>query len=235
VFEPNDESLWARIREAVETFMYSLFRQGAFPAESPRDAYFVKCDMETTTLNDVNSGIVNILVGFAPLKPAEFVVLKFQRVVGQTRFDPYKNFKFRVKWDGRYVAGFSKVSALEGSTGIVEHREGGDASNGLKLTGRNKHEAVTLERGVTHDKDFEEWANTVSNLSTEVSLEDLRNDILLEAYDGAGQLTLAYKIYRCWVSELQELPDLDASANAVAIERITLENEGWERLLPQGV
>jgi len=153
--------------------------------------------------------------------------------VNTQRFDAYKNFKFRVKWDGRYVAGVSKVSALKRTTDVVEHREGGDPSTSRKSPGRNKYEAVTLERGVTHDKDFEQWANKVWNfgagLGAEVSLKDFRKDIILEVYNEAGQLALAYKIYRCWVSEFQALPDLDANANAVAIQHIKLENEGWER------
>jgi phage tail-like protein len=151
--------------------------------------------------------------------------------VNAQRFDPYKNFKFRVKWDGRYVAGVSKVSALKRTTEVVEHREGGDPSTGRKSPGRNKFEAITLERGVTHDPEFEKWANKVwqvgAGLGAEVSLKDFRKDINLEVYNEAGQLALAYKIYRCWVSEYQALPDLDANANAVAIQHIKLENEGW--------
>jgi phage tail-like protein len=150
-----------------------------------------------------------------------------------TRFDPYKNFKFRVKWDGRYVLGVSKVSALKRTTEVVEHREGGDPSTSRKSPGRSKFEAITLERGVTHDLEFERWANKVwdfgAGLGSEVSLKDFRKDILLEFYNEAGQLALAYKVYRCWVSEYQALPDLDANANAVAIQHIKLENEGIER------
>ena len=153
--------------------------------------------------------------------------------VNAQRFDPYKNFKFRVKWDGRYVAGVSKVSALKRTTEVVEHREGGDPSTSRKSPGRSKFEAVTLERGVTHDVEFEQWAAKVWNfgagLGAESSLKDFRKDILLEIYNEAGQLALAYKIYRCWVSEYQPLPDLDANANAVAIQHIKLENEGIER------
>lgn len=156
-----------------------------------------------------------------------------QFAVNTQRFDPYKNFKFRVKWDGRYVAGISKVSALKRSTEVIEHREGGDPSSSRKLPGRSKYEAITLERGVTHDVEFEQWANKVwnfgSGLGAEVSLKDFRKDVILEMYNEAGQLVLAYKIYRCWVSEYQALPDLDANANAVAIQHIKLENEGWER------
>lgn len=153
--------------------------------------------------------------------------------VNPRRFDPYKNFKFRVKWDGRYVAGVSKVGALKRSTEIVEHREGGDPSTGRKSPGRSKFEAVTIERGVTHDLEFEQWANKVWNfgagLGAESSLADFRKDIIIELYNEAGQLAKAWKLYRCWVSEFQALPDLDANANAVAIEHIKLENEGWER------
>jgi phage tail-like protein len=153
--------------------------------------------------------------------------------VNPQRFDPYKNFKFRVKWDGRYVAGISKCSALKRTTEVVEHREGGDPSTGRKSPGRNKYEAITLERGVTHDPEFERWANKVWNfgagLGMEVSLKDFRKDIILEFYNEAGQLAIAYKVFRCWVSEFQALPDLDANANAVAIQHLKLENEGWER------
>jgi phage tail-like protein len=156
-----------------------------------------------------------------------------QFTVNAQRFDPYKNFKFRVKWDGRYVAGLSKVGALKRSTDMVEHREGGDPSTSRKSPGRTKFEAITLERGVTHDTEFEKWANKVwnfgSGLGAEVSLRDFRKDIILEVYNEAGQLALAYKVYRCWVSEFQALPDLDANAAAIAIQHIKLENEGWER------
>ena len=153
--------------------------------------------------------------------------------VNAQRFDPYKNFKFRVKWDGRYVAGISKVSALKRSTEVVEHREGGDPSSSRKSPGRTKFEAITLDRGVTHDTEFEKWANKVwnfgSGLGAEVSLKDFRKDLLIEVYNEAGQLVLAYMVFRAWVSEFQAIPDLDANANAVAIQTLKLENEGWER------
>jgi phage tail-like protein len=149
------------------------------------------------------------------------------------RFDPYKNFKFRVKWDGRYVAGVSKVSALKRTTEVVEHREGGDSSTSRKSPGRNKFEAVTIERGVTHDPEFEAWAAKVWQLGaapgSEVSLADFRKDLIIDFFNEAGQLAISYKLYRCWVSEYQALPDLDANANAVAIQHIKIENEGWDR------
>lgn len=156
-----------------------------------------------------------------------------QFTVNPTRFDPYKNFKFRVKWDGKYVLGVSKISPLKKTTETVEHRYGGDPSSARKSPGRTTYEPITLERGVTHDNDFEKWANKIWNLDAglgyEVSLKDFRKDIYIEIYNEAGQLALAYKVYRCWVSEYQALPDLDANANAVAIEHIKLEHEGWER------
>lgn len=153
--------------------------------------------------------------------------------VNAQRFDPYKNFKFRVKWDGRYVAGISKVGALKRSTKLVEHREGGDPSTTRKSPGRTEYDAITLERGVTHDLEFEQWANKVWNfgagLGAEVSLADFRKDIIIEIYNEAGQLAIAYKVYRCWVSEYQAVPDFDANGEGVAIQTIKLENEGWER------
>jgi phage tail-like protein len=153
--------------------------------------------------------------------------------VNAQRFDPYKNFKFRVKWDGRYVAGVSKVSALKRTTEVVEHRDGADPSTARKSPGRTKYEAITLTRGVTHDVEFEQWANKVWNfgagLGAEVSLQDFRKDLIIELYNEAGQLVLAYKVFRAWVSEFQSLPELDSNANAVAIQTLKLENEGWER------
>ncbi|WP_170332420.1 phage tail protein [Ruegeria arenilitoris] len=153
--------------------------------------------------------------------------------VNPSRFDPYKNFKFRVRWDGRFVAGISKVGALKRTTEVVEHRVGGDSSTSRKSPGRSSYEAIMLERGVTHDLEFEAWANRVWNveagLGAEVSLANFRRDITIEMYNEAGQLAIAYRVFRCWVSEYQALPELDANANAVAIQSIKLENEGWLR------
>jgi phage tail-like protein len=152
-----------------------------------------------------------------------------QFTVNAQRFDPYKNFKFRVKWDGKYVAGVSKIGALKRTTEVVKHREGGDPSSSRKSPGRTEFEAITLERGVTHDKEFEQWANKVWNFDSETSLKDFRKEIIIEVYNEAGQLAIAYKVFRCWVSEFQSQADLDANANAVLIQTIKLENEGWER------
>ena len=159
--------------------------------------------------------------------------------VNPQRFDPYKNFKFRVKWDGISVAGVSKVGALKRTTEVVEHREGGDPSTGRKSPGRSKFEPITLERGVTHDVRFQQWANKVWDFANaqaapddrtrETSLADFRKDIIIDLFNEAGQKVISYRVFRCWVSEYQALPDLDANANAIAIQHIKLENEGWER------
>jgi phage tail-like protein len=153
--------------------------------------------------------------------------------VNTARRDPYKAFKFRLKWDGAYVAGISKVGVLKRTTEVVKHREGGDQSAQRKSPGKTDHDAITLERGLTQDLAFHDWAGMAWNfgaaLGSQVSLANFRKDIYLEFYNEAGQLAIAYKIYRCWVSEYQALPELDANGNAVAIEHIKLENEGWER------
>ena len=156
-----------------------------------------------------------------------------QFTVNAQRFDPYKSFKFRVKWDGRYVAGVSRVTGLRRITEVVNHREGSGPSTTRKSPGLTEYGPIIIERGVTHDTEFEVWANKVWNfgagLGSEVSLKDFRKDLVLEIYNEAGQIVLAYKIYRCWVSEYQAIPDLDANENMVMIERLKLENEGWER------
>jgi phage tail-like protein len=154
-------------------------------------------------------------------------------LVNALRYDPYKNFKFKVMWDGKYVAGVSKVSMLKRTTEVVTHREGGDHSSSRKSPGRNNYDAVTLERGVTHDPEFEKWALKVWDYSggpeTEMSLADFRKEVIIETHNEAGQKVIAYNLHRCWVSEYQAMPDMDANANAVAIQHIKLEVEGWER------
>lgn len=156
-----------------------------------------------------------------------------QFTVNAERVDPYKNFKFRVKWDGRVVAGVSKISALKRTTEVVKHREGGDPSSSRKSPGRTEYDAITLERGVTHDSEFQRWANKVATLGAgsgkEASLKDFRKPILIEVLNEAGQVAIVYKVFNCWVSEYQATTDLDANANAVLLEHIKIENEGWER------
>jgi len=154
--------------------------------------------------------------------------------VNPTRFDPYKNFKFRVKMDGEYVLGVSKVSSLKKTVPVLKHRAGGDPST-TRLSPGNPIEfsPITLESGVTYDFSFETWAKKVwrfrSNPGSEVSLKDFRKDIIIELLNESGQIVLLYKVYRCWVSEYQALPDLDANGSAIAIQHIVIQNEGWER------
>ena len=151
-------------------------------------------------------------------------------VVNAHRFDPYKNFKFQIMWDGRVVVGISKVSALKRTTEVVKHREGGDNSTDRKSPGRTSYEAITLERGVTHDPEFEKWANLVHPLDDPaMDLKNFRKDVVLLFNNERGLTVKRYNLYRCWVSEFTAVPDLDANANAVAIESLKLENEGWER------
>lgn len=149
------------------------------------------------------------------------------------RFEPYAGFKFLVRWDGKLVAGVSKITALTRITEVNKHRSGGDPSSSRKLPGRTEYEAITLERGVTHDKEFEQWANKVWNfgagLGAQVSLKDFRKDIIIQLCNEAGQVVMAYKLYGCWVSEYKAQADMDANANAVLIQSIKLENNGWER------
>jgi phage tail-like protein len=151
--------------------------------------------------------------------------------VNTYRFDPYKNFKFRVKWDGRYIAGVNRISALKRSTVPIESREGGDPSQSRVSPGKWMFEPITLERGITHDPQFEAWANLSFNMGGDaaMSLKNMRKDILIELLNEEGMVAKAFKVYRCWVSEYQVLPQLDANGGAVAIESIVLQNEGWER------
>jgi phage tail-like protein len=154
-----------------------------------------------------------------------------QFTVNTHRFDPYKNMKFRLRWDGKVVAGISKVSALKHSIEPVMHREGGDNRMQRASPSIVKWEPITLERGVTHDIEFEAWARLIYSTDGDaaISLKNFRKDIIIELLNEQGNVAKAYKVYRCWVSEYQALPELDANAHAVAIEHMVLQNEGWER------
>jgi phage tail-like protein len=160
--------------------------------------------------------------------------------VNPSRFDPYKNFKFRVSFGtGGYVAGVSKVSALKRTTELIQHREGGDPSSNHKTPGRTNYDAITMERGVTHDPDFENWANQVWNFTNaqaapdqrtqEVSLQNFRRNLTIDVFNEAGQKVISYHVFRAWVSEFTAQADLDANANAVLIQSLKIEHEGWQR------
>ena len=153
--------------------------------------------------------------------------------VNVNRFDPYKNYRFLVYLGESVspVAGVSKVTGMKRTSDVIEYKEGGNAIT-LKGIGRTKYEPITLERGVTHDPDFEDWANASQVLdkgSPKSSLGDLRKTVRIVLQNEAGQAVQQYIVYRCWVSEYQALPDLDAGGNAVALQHVKLENEGWER------
>jgi len=151
--------------------------------------------------------------------------------VNTSRIDPYKSFKFRVKWDGQIVAGVSKVSALKRTTEIVSHREGGDISTQRHSPAASKFEPITLERGITFDPEFEKWANLVYSTEGDgaVSLANFRKDIYIEFLNLQGTVVRGYRVFRCWVSEFTSLPELDANGNAIAFESMVLQNEGFER------
>ncbi len=153
--------------------------------------------------------------------------------VTTTPADPYKNFKFLVLWDQRPVAAVSKVGALKRTTQVVAHRDGGNPSSSRKSPGRTEYDPIMLERGITTDTAFEQWASAVwsygNGLGSESYLANFRKTITIELYNDAGQPVQRYFLYRCWVSEYLALPELDANANAIAIQSIKLENEGWKR------
>ena len=158
--------------------------------------------------------------------------------VNTSRFDPYKSYRFLIYFQDSTspVAGVSKVSALKRSHDVIDHKTGGDAII-RKGIGRVKYEPITLERGVTHDDSFEQWANAGQVLdmgSPSSSLKNLRKQVTIVLLNEAAQPVHKYVVHRAWVSEFQALPDLDAGTNAVAIEHIKLENEGWEhKALPE--
>ena len=156
--------------------------------------------------------------------------------VSSERFDPYENFEFRIKWNGRYVAGFSACSMVERTTEVITYREGDDLGTGRKTPGRTEYDAITLERGVTHDTAFGNWAGRAWSWTADreslASPEELRDDLIIEVFNEAGQKAISYKIHHCWSSEYRAVPDFGDNANAVAIEHLKLECEGWELDLP---
>ena len=147
------------------------------------------------------------------------------------RDDPYKNFKFRVIMDGKPVLGVSKISALMRKTEVVKHREGGENSTDHKSPGRTRYEGITMERGITHDREFEKWANMVHPYAGDsgIDLVNYKKELTLEVLNEKGHVAFRYLLHDCWVSEYIAIPELDANANVVAIESIKIELEGWER------
>jgi len=149
------------------------------------------------------------------------------------RYDPYKTYRFLVYFHPSTtpVAAVSKVSALKRSSDVIDYKEGGSAII-LKGLGRMKYEPITLERGVTFASEFEEWANAAQVLSSgapSTSLQALRKEVSIVLLNEEAQPVHGYIVHRCWVSEFQALPELDAGASAIAIEHVVVQNEGWER------
>jgi len=177
-------------------------------------------------LRSILLGMVLVLLAITTANAAEFPV-------NTHRFDPYKQFKFRVKWDGRYVAGITKVSGLHRETEVIAIRQGTEPSIVRKSPGNTAYKPIILERGRTHDTEFERWANKVYNfgsgLGSEVSLKDYRKDIIIELYNEAGQRVMAWKVFRCWPSKYSPLNEFNANSTHVAMESMVLEHEGWER------
>jgi len=169
---------------------------------------------------------ISFLLACLTVQAADFTV-------NTHRFDPYKQFKFRVKWDGKYIPGIIRVSGLHRNTKVVTMRNGNEVNNLRKMPGQTEYEPIILERGRTHDTEFEKWANKVwnfgSGLGSESSLKDFRKDIIIDLYNEAGQLVMSFKVYRCWPSRYSALQELDANNPDIAIESIILEHEGWER------
>jgi phage tail-like protein len=152
-------------------------------------------------------------------------------VKNANRIDPYKNYKFRVKWDGKTVLGVSKVGALKRTTTVVPHRSGGENSSDHKSPGRTNYDGLTLERGITHDLEFEAWADQVHPYAGDAAMDlaNYKKELVLEVLNEKGHVALRYFLHDCWVSEFTAVPALDANANAVAVEMIKLEMNGWER------
>lgn len=147
------------------------------------------------------------------------------------RRDPYKTFKFRVIWDGRTVLGVQKCGALKRTTNVIPHQSGGDNSTDSKSPGRTTYDAITLERGITHDLEFEKWANKVHPYAGDIAMDlvGYKKELTLEVMNEKGHVALRYFLHNCWVSEFTAVPALDASANSIAVESLKIELEGWER------
>jgi phage tail-like protein len=182
--------------------------------------------LNSSFLRKMLLGVGFLFLSLAMANAAQFTVNPY-------RFDPYKQFKFRVKWDGRDVAGITKVSGLHRETEVISARPGTDPSQIRKSPGKTSYQPIILERGRTHDTEFENWANLVYRYGaapgTETSLRNFRKDILIELYNEAGQLVMAWRIYRCWPSKYSPLNEFNANNTQVAIESMVLEHEGWER------
>jgi len=171
-------------------------------------------------------GAVMITVGMSAWPTVVAADQEF--TVNVQRHDPYKNYRFRVKWDGQYVAGVFNVNGLQRSIEVIEHRDGADAIV-RRSPGRTLIQPIVLERGRTHAGEFERWANLVSPSNGAIALKEYRKDIAIDFFNEADQLVLSFKAYRCWPSAYTAVGPLDANSTGVAVESLTLQCEAWER------
>ena len=237
VFEPNGEPLWARIRASVTGFLHGLFQQGALQGDKPQEAYFVRCDASTTTRYDRDNGIVNVVVGFAPLRPAEFVIIG----IGSSAKDPshaafvsrrYRirtgRYTLRVAWDGQVIKGVCRVRGLAQLTELTTVHQGGDPASSQVIVGQTKFEPVTLERAVTQDDAFETWADAIRASGPGGGTPPPRKDVRIELYDGERRQTIAWLLKRALPIKFQA-PDFNAAGDDVAMEELTLAYESLAR------
>jgi len=232
VFEPNSPSLWERIRASVTDFLLRLFRQGALQGDKPQAAFFVRCDASTMTQQDIDRGIVNLVVGFAPLRPAEFVIIGIGSLAKDQPCASFVSrhyriraarYALRVMWDGEAIAGVRRVRGLGQLTELVSVRDGGDPNASRVVVGPTKFEPVTIERGITRDDAFEKWAQAMQQGAAPAP----RKDVRIELHDGERRLTVAWVLKGALPVKI-EAPDLNADSSDVAIEELTLAYEGLE-------
>jgi uncharacterized protein len=233
VFEPNGPSLWDRLRTSVEDFLLGLYQQGALQGDKPQDAFFVRCDASTMTQQDIDRGIANLVVGFAPLRPAEFVIIGIgssgkahasASFVLRHYCIHTARYSLRVEWDGEQIAGVRRVRGLGQLTELVTVHDGSDPNVSRVIVGPTKFEPVTIERGITHDDAFEKWAQAMQQGAGPTP----RKDVRIELHDNERRITVAWVLRGALPIKL-EAPDLNAAGNDVAIEQLTLAYEGLER------
>jgi phage tail-like protein len=231
-FEPNGPSLWGRLRTSVEHFLLDLFHQGALQGDTPQQAFFVRCDASTMTQHDIDQGIVNLVVGFAPLRPAEFVIIGIgslakdagcARLLSQHYRIRTARYALRVTWDGESIAGVRRVRGLGQLTELMSVRDGGDADASRSTVGPTKFEPVTITRALSRDTAFEKWAQAMRHGTGSAP----RKDVRIEMHDNARQITFAWVLKGALPIKF-EAPDLNAAATDVAVEELTLAYDGLE-------
>ena len=233
VLEPHSAPLWAQVRTRITDFMHDLFRQGALQGEKPEQAYFVRCDATTMTQHDLEQGILNVVVGFAPLKPAEFVIVRIglwtkehahTGAPAQSHQLCRGRYSLRVIADGHVIPGMRRVHGLGQHTELVTVHDGSDPSSSHVIIGRTTFDRVTLERGFTADNTFATWARAMQHSGGPPPRKNVRIELrdawqrITAGWDLSGALPVKYAA-----------PDLDACGNAVAIEEITLDYDGLKR------